>query len=185
MYVSELTHSLRCPISKSCCSKSQQSLVHASYVAGTAKLLLSARAEQVRKNIYIFSFKKTNNKTTTLQFIFWNAIVRTRQRFCRTIHLPACSPKDRGGRCGSFQQAEFFYWGKRLRDRWEKRGKKKKKALNKLRVKSENKKVQTAQCADYRSSTLSCCRSSHRWGGMEKDEVWRVMKTVLNLGEAV
>lgn len=44
-------------------------------------------------------------------------------------------------------------------------------ALNKLRVKSENKKVQTAQCADYRSSTLTCCRSSHHWGCMEKDEV--------------
>lgn len=138
-----------------------------------------------KKKIYFFFLKKNPNKTTTLQFIFWNAIVRTRQRFCRITQLPACSPKHRGGGCGSFQQAEFFYWGKRLRDRWEKRGGGGGEALNKLRVKSENKKVQTAQCADYRSSTLTCCRSSHHWGCMEKDEVWRVMETVLNLGEAV
>lgn len=75
-----------------------------------------------KKKIYFFFLKKKPNKTTTLQFIFWNAIVRTRQRFCRITQLPACSPKHRGGGCGSFQQAEFFYWGKRLRDRWEKRG---------------------------------------------------------------
>lgn len=41
--------------------KSQQSLVHASYVAGTAKLLLSARAEQVRI-FFFFLFKKTKTK---------------------------------------------------------------------------------------------------------------------------
>lgn len=129
--------------------------------------------------------QRRRGEETFLSFSFKTPSVHLLKCNCQNqaeIPLPTCSPGHRGEGCGSVQQADFFIV-ERGSETGRRRGKNK--AMNKLRVKSENKNVQAGQCADYRSSMGICCWSGHPWGGVEKDEVQRVIKPASSWEEAV